>query len=233
MPLLARLLQAAHVVGQAGKPLEATFVIEQSVDARQVPAQRAGQMAMQVGVDVAAAGAHHQAFQGRQAHAGVTALAVDHGAGRAAVAEMGHQPAAVVIGQAGHFGRALAHVAVAGAVETIAADTLFAVQRFGQGIAERMLWQALVKGRVEDGHLRQVGKHRQGRLDALQVGRVVQRREHGGVADGLQHRGIDAAGAGELLATVHHTMTDTVQGTSRGLLNQRQQMGECCPMVGA
>lgn len=33
MPLLARLLQAAHVVGQAGKPLEATFVIEQSVDA--------------------------------------------------------------------------------------------------------------------------------------------------------------------------------------------------------
>ncbi|MCY1359466.1 hypothetical protein D9M69_460380 [compost metagenome] len=208
-------------------------MVEQALDARQVPAQGAGQVAVQVGVDVAAAGAHHHALQRGQAHAGVAALAALDGAGRAAVAEVRRQPTAVAHGQPGHLRRAVADVAVAGAVEAVAAQAMLAVQRLRQGIAIGALGQALVEGGVEHRHLRQVRVDLDRRLDAEQVGRVVQRRQRRGGADRLEHLGVDALRAGEAFAAVYHAVADAVQLAAGGALHQRQQLGEGGAVVGA
>ena len=231
MALLARLFQAAHVVGQAGQAEQAAVLVEHGVDLLQAPAQGARQVTMQVGVDIAAAGAHHQAFQRGQAHAGVAALAVDDGAGGAAVAQVRREPAAGGIGHPSHLRGALADVAVAGAMEAVAAHTVLAVQLLRHRVAIGVLGQALVEGGVEYRDLRQLGEQLERRLDALQVGRVVQRCQRRGGADRQQADGVDATGRGEMLAAVHHAVADAMQLAAGGVLHQRQQVLQGCPMV--
>jgi len=72
---------------------------------------------------------------------------------------------------------------------------------------------------VEDGHLGQLGQRRAGRLDAVDPGRVVQRRERDKVADRLQDRVVDERGPGEPWPAVHDPVPDRAQGRH---IDQRQ-----------
>jgi len=182
------------------------------------------QVAVQVGVDVAAAGAHDQAFQRRHAHAGVAAFAVDHGAGRATVAQVGGQPAAVLDGQVGHLRGALAHEVVAGAMEAVATDVVFLVEELRHRIAIGMLGHGLVERGVEHGDLRQLREQCEGGIDTDQVGRIVQRRQLRVGTDGREDFVGDQAGAGEVLTAMHHAMADAIDLAASGFLRQRQQL---------
>ena len=113
----------------------------------------------------------------------------------------------------------MADEAVAGAVEAIAAYTVLAIQRLGQGVAVGVFGQGLVEGGVEHHHLRQIGEQLEGGLDALQVGWIVQRGERRGVADRREHRGVDALRLGEAFATVHHPVADAMQLAASGTLH--------------
>ena len=146
-----------HVVGQAGKAQQAALLVQDVIDLFHRPAQLAMQVGMQAGVHVAAAGAHHQAFQRGKAHAGIQALVVPHGAGGAAVAQVSGKPAACAT--AAQLASALANKGVAGTVETVAANAVLGIQRFRQCIAIGAGRQRLVERRIEHGHLRQVRKH--------------------------------------------------------------------------
>ncbi|MCY1436350.1 hypothetical protein D9M71_524700 [compost metagenome] len=103
---------------------------------------------------------------------------------------------------------------------------LLAVQAFRQGVAVGVLGHALVEGGVEHGDVRQRRVERHGRFDAEQVGRVVQRRQGRGVADRLDHLGIEPGGMGEAFAAMHHAVADGVQLALGGAGDQRQQAGE-------
>ncbi|MDT4859352.1 hypothetical protein FQZ97_938590 [compost metagenome] len=96
-----------------------------------------------------------------------------------------------------------------------------------------MFRQALVEGRVEHRDVRQCRVERHGRFDAEQVRRIVQRRQRGGVADRLEHLGVDQAGMIEAFAAVHHAMADGVQFAVGGLVHQRQQLGEGGAVIAA
>ncbi|MCY1302463.1 hypothetical protein D9M70_521190 [compost metagenome] len=90
-----------------------------------------------------------------------------------------------------------------------------------------------MEGRVEHRDVRQCRVERHGRFDAEQVRRVVQRRQRGGVADRLEHLGVDQAGMIEAFAAVHHAMADGVQFAVGGLVHQRQQLGEGGAVIAA
>src|SRR5690606_25152796 len=148
-------------------------MVEQALDVFQAPAQRAGQMAVQVGVDIAAARTHYQTFQRRKAHAGVAALAVHYGTGGATIAQVRGQPATVSHRQAGNLCGPLAYIAVAGAVKTVAAHALLTVELLWEGVTKGMLRHALVKSGVEHGDLGQLWIEVQGGFDAEQICRIM------------------------------------------------------------
>ena len=113
---------------------------------------------MEVRIDVAAAGSHDEAFQRGEAHRGVHAEAALHGAGAAAVAEVGGDQlvsAGIFAQQPRGLGR---HEAVAGAVEPVTADLVFFVKLVRNGIEKRLLRHRLVERRVKHRDVRQRGK---------------------------------------------------------------------------
>ena len=79
---------------------------------------------------------------------------------------------------------ALCHVAVAGAVETIAADAILLIQFVWYGIHVSVVGHGLVEGGVEHAHLRQTGHQLANGLDSLEVRWVVEWSE---VAAFLKH----------------------------------------------
>ena len=114
-------------------------------------------------------------------------------------------------GLAHELGAAGGDVAVAGAVEAVAADAVVLVVLIWHGIGEGLGRHALVEGGVEHGDLGHVLAHDGGAgVDAGDVGGVVQRGEGGAVLEGLHDLVGDAHGAGELLAAVDDAVADSV-----------------------
>ena len=109
---------------------------------------------------------------------------------------------------------------------------MLTVEGLWQGVAVGVLRQALVEGGVEHGDVGQLWKQRHRCLDALQVGRVVQRRQRRGGPDRLDHPVVDARGMGEQLAAMHHPVADAVELAARGVLHHQQQLGEGGAVVG-
>src|ERR1044072_950842 len=85
-------------------------------------------------VYVAGARAHHQAFERRQAHRVVNAVARAYGRRRAAVAEMQRDDVSLLALQPSKFSVAISDVAVRRAVEAEAAYAVASVQLIGQRV---------------------------------------------------------------------------------------------------
>lgn len=161
-------------------------------------------------VDGTAAGAHDEAFQGGEAHAGVKALAVFHTAHGRAVAEVHGDGAQLGLGLAQVFGGLLGDVLVRGAVEAVAADLILGVPAVGHGIDVGLGGHGLVEGGVEDGHHGGVGHDLLAGLDAGDVGGVVEGGQGDALPDAVHDLAVDDDGVGELLAAVDHTVADGI-----------------------
>src|SRR5213079_3200147 len=126
----------------------------------------------------------------REAHGRVYAAALADGGERAAVAQMTRdQPQRREIATQ-NLGRATGAVPMADAVKAIAANALL-VPFVGSRIDRSRHLDGAVKGRVKNRHLRDFANHSFGRLNGLEVGAVVQRRERRQASDGCFYFGSD------------------------------------------
>ena len=87
--------------------------------------------------------------------------------------------------------------AVGGAVETVTADGVVLVVLIGNGVNVRLRRHGHAEGGVEHGDLRHAGHGRLARLDAHEVGGIVQRAEREALFDGGFARIVHDAGLGE------------------------------------
>jgi len=106
------------------------------------------------------------------------------------------------------LGRRQRHVLMARAVEAVAAHALVQVQLVRHRVGVSVRRQLRVKRRVEHRDVWHRRKHLACRTNAGEVGRVVQRREHGTLGDDLLDVVVDARGGDQALAAVHDAMTD-------------------------
>ena len=163
------------------------------------------------GVEIAAASAHRQADQRGEAHGRVDALAAVDRADGAAVAHVAGDKLELFDGLAHELGAAGGHVAVARAVEAVAADAVIPVIFIRNGVHIGLSGHGLVERGVEHGDHRHVVAHDGAAgVDAGDVGGVVQRGERRALLERGHDGVVDFDRAGELLAAVDDTVADGV-----------------------
>ena len=161
-------------------------------------------------IDIAAAGAHYQAFQRGQPHRGIDALAVADCGNRCAVAEVAGNHIQLFDRLVQHARRFTRHVVVAGAVEAVAADAVFFIEMIGQGVEVRLFRHRLMESRIENRYvfIRKMREVFQRLFDADQMRRVMQGCERRSVFDILHRLIADDDGVRQLFAAVDDTVTD-------------------------
>src|SRR5215831_38233 len=113
---------------------------------------------MQTRIDISTAGSHHKAFQRSQTHRCIDALTVFHSGRTATISEMGSDHLEFFNRPTKSPGQFTGNVLMAGSVKPITADTIFRVNFRWNGVVKNMWWQRLMKSRIEDRHLRFIGK---------------------------------------------------------------------------
>ncbi len=127
-------------------------------------------------VDVPRAGAHDQPLHGRQPHGRVDAAATAHGADAGPVAEVQEDQVGLRERLAQQLGSATRDKGEGDPVEAIATNPVALAPGTWHGVGVRARREAPVKGGVEDGDVRYVGKATcRGRGDPGQAAREVQR----------------------------------------------------------
>ena len=162
-------------------------------------------------VQVAGAGAHHQALQRGEAHGRVHGLAAPDGRDGGAVPQVGDDAVELLHRKVQQRRGPVRHVLVRGAVEAVAADAVVGVELVRDGVAPGVLGQGAVEGGVEHGDLRHVRPLLGDGADAQHVGGVVQRGQRVEPLDGAGDLVVDQDRLGEALAAVHHAVADGVE----------------------
>ncbi|CSB05575.1 Uncharacterised protein [Vibrio cholerae] len=96
---------------------------------------------------------------------------------------------------------------MAGAVETVAADTVLFVQFMRDSTSECLFRHGLVEGGIEHSKLWQAWKSGHSSLDTYCTGWVVERSKIGQAFDFCQYFFINTNGRGEFLTAVHNTVS--------------------------
>ena len=162
------------------------------------------------GVQIAAAGTHHQAGQRGHAHGGVHDLAlIDCGNG-GTVAQMAGDQLQALNGLLQVLGCLVGNILVAGAVEAVAAHTVLLVVLVGDGVHISLRRHGAVEGGVEHSHHGNVAEHLAGGLDTQNTGGVVQRSQRAQLTQRVDDLIGDQAAALELLAAMHDAVADGV-----------------------
>ena len=105
---------------------------------------------------------------------------------------------------------ALGNIAVAGAVEAVAAQMVFLIVLGGDGVTVGLGGHGHVERGVEHGDLRLAGHDGLTGFDALQVGRIMERTQGDAVTDGLLAGLVDDAGFDKTVAAVENAVADGV-----------------------
>ena len=178
-----RFQNLAHVAGEAGNAQQSGLPVQDFIDLIGGIALTPDQIHQNAGIDGARARAHHDAFERRESHAGVHALAVrNRGDGRA-VSEMADDQPRRIRGNLQQLGSAPRGVLNADAVESVAPDSLIE-PLVRPGINVRGGPERGMKSSVKDRHLRHAGSD--DAIDGLngrQLQRVVRRSEFGLLRD--------------------------------------------------
>ena len=219
MALMPGLLQHPQVGGKAGDPQQAGGGVGHPLQVTEgLPGFR-GNPRHGAEVDIAAAGAHHQPLQRRHPHRGVHAAAVTHRADRGAIAQVGDHQAALLLRQPEQRQGALGHIAVRGAVETVAAYPEILVILPRQTIEKSFRGQGLVKAGIKDRHLHHLREQPLRRGDAAETGVVMQRgqgRYLANVIDNLlannDRLGEEVAAVGDAVANQGHAADEVALG---------------------
>lgn len=204
--------EGAHVVAEAGEAEETAVAIEEVGDLTNVASGLFDEELDEVGVDIAAAGAHGEAFEGGEAHGGVHALAVFDGAGAATVAEVGGDDLEFGEGLIKEGGGLFGDETMAGAVEAVAADLVGFVEVVGQRVEVGVRGHGLMEGGVEHGDVREFREIFHGGADAGDVGGIVQRRESAAGVDFGDGVFIEQDTGGEEFAAVDDAVADAGDG---------------------
>jgi len=175
-------LDLAHVV-HAADPLESAFLVQDRFDLLERPARLSRQVEVHRRVEVSAARAHDQSFQGRQAHGGVDAPAALNRRGTGAVAEMERDEVEMLERDTQIARGFLGHVMMGGPVKAVAADVVLPMEFAGQRIVERPRRHALMKGGIENRHIGHIGAEGAERFDGGHIGRVVKGRKRDQLLD--------------------------------------------------
>lgn len=203
------LLNVAAVVGLAtGHSQKARLLVHHLVDLVEGVATLALQVAHGSRVDGAAAGAHHDAVERRQAHGGVHALAVLDGAQGSAGADMAHDDLAGLA--VGHLGDLLGDVAIAGAVGAVLTDVQLVANILGKGVGLGDLGHVEVESGVVDRDVGQIGILLQAVLDNVGLGVVVQRRQRGDLANLGEDVLVDEGGITKVPTALNDTVADAL-----------------------
>ena len=187
------------------------------------------------GVHAAGAGAHNDALQRRNAHAGIHALAAVHSGHGAAVAQVAGNHTGLGAIQAQELAGALAHIAVAGAMEAIAAHMQALVVLIGHAVQEGLGRHGLMEGGIEHGHIGRAGHHLFAGLNAHEVGGIVQRAQRNVGANRVLNLLGDKHAGGKGLAAVQHAVAyganlahflhSALFGVGQGLDHERAGLG--------
>ena len=163
------------------------------------------------GVQVAAAGAHHQAGQRGHAHGGVHDLALVHSGNGGTVAQMAGDQLQALNGLFQILGSLVCNILVAGAVEAVTADTVLLIVLVGDGVHISLRGHGAVESGIEDSDHRDIrAKDLAGSLDAEDAGGVVQRSQRAQLADGVDDFVGDQAAGLELLAAMDDAVANGV-----------------------
>jgi len=197
-----------QVVGDAAEADEAGLAIKEVGDFIEAEACFLGEKVVEVGIEVSAAGAHDEAFEGGEAHGGIDGFSIEYGGGAAAVAEVGGDQAAVAEIKIEKSRCLLGDVGVAGTMKAIATDLVLLIEGVRDGISVDLWSDALMKCGVEYDDLGNAGKEAGGGFDAEGIGDGVNGSEWCQGPDLGEHIGIDEHGSGEFLAAMDDSVTD-------------------------
>ena len=185
--------------------------------------RRAPQVHDHAGVDVAGAGAHHQALHRRQAHRRVHRAPADDRRRRRAVAQMQHDLVQRCQRHVQKLRRLLADVLVGGAVKPVPADVPLRGEVPVDGVRRRRGRQVVEERGVEHRDVRQIGQHLAGHPDTEHCGRIVQRRKRSQLLQLGDQRVVDERRPVEVRAAVHHPVPDRDQPDG---VQMRARLGE-------
>ena len=169
------------------------------------------QVAHDARIDVAAAGAHHQALQRSQSHRGIHGATAGDRRRGGTVTQMQHNLIQSLPRSAQEGRGLLADVAMRGPVKSVPPDMpllrQLAIDRVGRGGSRQIVEE---RG-VEHRDMRHIRQHRAGDLDALEGGRIVQRGQHRQLLELRDDRVIDDGRPVEDRPAVNHPVTDRGQ----------------------
>ena len=204
------LRQGAHVVRKSREAEQAGFLVHEVVelvDGAVFFAVLLCDVEEDCRVEAAGAGAHDEAFERCEAHRGIDALAVQNSGAAGTVAEVSRD-------EAGFFGLGAenlasfgCHEAVARAVCTVTADTVFFVELVRDTVEVCLLRHGLVECRIEHGDLREAREELRGAFHAGGVCRFVERCKQRDAADVVDDFLRDLF-ALDVLAAMHDAVAD-------------------------
>ena len=203
-------VQIAEVAGDTGDAENTGLLVENIEGLVNVEAILVHDELQNTGVNITGAGAHGQAAQRSQTHGGVNALAVHDGGNGAAVAHVAGDELELLNGLAHHSGGTGGNIAVAGAMETIAAHLVLLVVLIGNSIGESLCGHGLMESGVEHCDLGNIAHDGLAGVDAGDVGGVVERSEGDAVFNGLHNVIGDQNAGGKGLAAVNNAVADSV-----------------------
>ncbi len=140
---------------------------------------------------------------------------------------MAGDDALLVIVESEELACAARHVAVACAVEAVAAYAVFLIVLVGKGIHVGFRGHGLMEGCVEDSHLGYLGKKVEYGLDSCDVGGIVQRSHGIAFLHAGDHFGSDEHRLVEVFHAVHHTVAygiDFVKVADHSLFRIREHL---------
>src|ERR1700722_5092161 len=108
---------------------------------------------MEVRINVAAPGSHHQSFLGRQPHRDIHALTIPDRCRAASISKMRGNKLGLLDRFAKPLGRLQYDKMMAGSVESVPADSVLFVVFVWNRVVKGMRRQCLVKRSIEHGHL--------------------------------------------------------------------------------
>ncbi|CDC28528.1 cAMP-binding protein [Faecalibacterium sp. CAG:82] len=199
------------VAGNTGDAQQTGLLVQDLVQLVASDVQVVLQVVDHRGVDIAAAGTHHQASQRGHAHGGINDLAlVNRGNGRT-IAQVAGDELQTLNGLLQILGSLISNVFVAGAVEAIAADAVLLIVLVGDGVHIGFRGHGAVESGVEDSDHGDVrAKDLAGSLNAQDACGVVQGGQGAQLTDGLDDLVGDQAALLELLTAVDNTVADGV-----------------------
>ena len=153
------LLDVTLVAGNTGDAQQAGLLVQDLVQLVAGDVQGVLQVVDHRGVQVAAAGAHHQAGQRGHTHGGIHDLALVHSSNGRTVAQVAGDQLQALNGLLQVLGSLVCNILVAGAVEAVAADTVLLIVLVGDGVHISLRGHGAVESGIEHSNHGDVAEH--------------------------------------------------------------------------